>query len=97
MNDYKDWVNQNPLTIVESGSLHFCLEYREVKIAGQIVELTAKEFDILALLILNPRRVFTYLPSRRKPCWVVCGVLASPGSFAFDPPSPDKNRIFLTV
>ena len=60
MNDYESWINQNPLTIMNSGPLHFCLEYREVEVAGQIVELTAKEFDILALLILNPRRVFTY-------------------------------------
>ena len=60
MSDYKDWINQNPLTIVESGSLRFCLEYREVEVAGQVVELTAKEFDTLELLILNPRRVFTY-------------------------------------
>ena len=45
---------------MDSGPLHFCLEYREVKVSGQIVELTAKEFDILALLILNSRRVFTY-------------------------------------
>lgn len=60
MDDYKSWINQNPLTIMDSEPLHFCLEYREVKVAGQIVGLTAKEFDILALLILNPRRVFTY-------------------------------------
>ncbi|NBK94181.1 winged helix family transcriptional regulator [bacterium 1XD21-13] len=38
----------------------FCLEYRLVEVCGQEIELTAKEFDILALLILNPRRVFTY-------------------------------------
>ena len=50
MSDYKDWINQNLLTIVESVFLHFCLEYREVEVAGQIVELTAKEFDILAQL-----------------------------------------------
>lgn len=43
MSDYKDWINQNLLTIVESVFLHFCLEYREVEVAGQIVELTAKE------------------------------------------------------
>ena len=61
MNDYESWINQNPLTIMDSGPLHFCLEYHEVEVAGQIVELTAKEFDILALLILNPRRVFTYV------------------------------------
>lgn len=37
-----------------------CLVYRSVEIQGQEIELTAKEFDILALLILNPRRAFTY-------------------------------------
>ena len=25
MGDYKDWNNRNPLTIVDSGSLHFCI------------------------------------------------------------------------
>ena len=56
----RDWINNDPLTIVDIGSLHFCLEYRLVEICGQEIELTAKEFDIFALLILNPRRVFTY-------------------------------------
>jgi len=56
----RDWINNEPLTIVDIGPLHFCLEYRLVEIYGKTVELTAKEFDILALLILNPRRVFTY-------------------------------------
>ena len=60
MNDYENWINKDPVTVVDSGPLHFCLEYREVEMAGQAVGLTAKEFDILALLILNPRRVFTY-------------------------------------
>lgn len=60
MNDYENWINKDPVTVVDSGPLHFCLEYREVEMAGQVVGLTAKEFDILALLILNPRRVFTY-------------------------------------
>ena len=27
---------------------------------GQVILLTVKEFDILALLIMHPRRVFTY-------------------------------------
>ena len=36
------------------------VEYRSVEVYGQEIQLTAKEFDILALLILNPRRVFTY-------------------------------------
>ena len=63
MSEYKskrNWINNAPLTIVDLGSLHFCLEYRLVEVAGQEIELTAKEFDILALLILNPHRVFTY-------------------------------------
>ncbi len=60
MNGYESWINKNPVTVVDSGPLHFCLEYREGEMDGQAVGLTAKEFDILALLILNPRRVFTY-------------------------------------
>ena len=35
-------------------------EQRLVCIGEQIIELTAKEFDILALLIAHPKRVFTY-------------------------------------
>lgn len=60
LHDYERWISRSPLTIVDSGPLHFCLEYREVEILDCPVSLTAKEFDILALLILNPRRVFTY-------------------------------------
>ena len=60
MNDYANWISKDSVTVADSGPLHFCLEYREVEMAGQAVELTVKEFDILALLILNPRRVFTY-------------------------------------
>ena len=56
----KKWTNNEPLTIIENGPLYFCLEYRSVEIFGEEIKLTAKEFDILALLILNPRRVFTY-------------------------------------
>lgn len=63
MSEYKsghDWINNEPLTIVDNEPLHFCLEYRLVEVCGQEIEMTAKEFDIFALLILNPRRVFTY-------------------------------------
>ena len=55
-----DWINNEPLTVVDIGELHFCLEYRLVEVYGQEIEMTAKEFDIVALLILNPIRVFTY-------------------------------------
>ena len=63
MSEYKseeNWLNNAPLTVVDVDSLHFCLEYRLVEVCGQEIELTAKEFDILALLILNPCCVFTY-------------------------------------
>lgn len=54
-----DW-QQEKLTIIEYGDLSFCLEHRSVEVSGQEIDLTAKEFDILALLIMNPKRVFTY-------------------------------------
>lgn len=40
--------------------LYICLEYRFVSVRGQPIKLTVKEFDILALLIMHPKRVFTY-------------------------------------
>ena len=38
----------------------FCLEQRLVTVRDQVIPLTVKEFEIFALLILNPKRVFTY-------------------------------------
>jgi DNA-binding response OmpR family regulator len=32
---------------------------REVRVAGQLIELTAKEFDLLAFLVRSPRQVFS--------------------------------------
>ena len=49
-----------PLTEIRKGELYFCLEQRLVVVRGQVVPLTVKEFEIFALLILNPKRVFTY-------------------------------------
>ena len=48
------------LTETRSGDLYFCLEQRLVTIREQPIELTDKEFEILALLIMNLKRVFTY-------------------------------------
>ena len=45
---------------IEKDDLFFSLEQRLVKIRNEVIELTAKEFDILALLIRSPKRVFTY-------------------------------------
>lgn len=49
-----------PLTEIREGDLYFCLEHRLVTVCDQEIALTVKEFDILALLIMNPKRVFTY-------------------------------------
>lgn len=49
-----------PLTEVREGDLYFCLEQRLVTVRSQVIPLTVKEFEIFALLILNPKRVFTY-------------------------------------
>ncbi len=52
--------SESPLTEIREGELYFCLEQRMVEICGQEIVLTAKEFDLLALLIRNPGRVFTF-------------------------------------
>ena len=52
-------VLDEPFTEIQIGGLYFCQEQRLVCIGEQIIGLTAKEFDILALLITHPRRVFT--------------------------------------
>ena len=49
-----------PLTEIWKGDLYFCLEQHLVTVRGQVIPLTVKEFEIFALLILNPKRVFTY-------------------------------------
>ena len=49
-----------PFTAIREGDLYFCLEQRLVTVRDQVIPLTVKEFEIFALLILNPKRVFTY-------------------------------------
>ena len=51
---------EQPMTEIQDGELYFCLEQRFVSVHRQEIRLTAKEFDIFALLIMNPRRVLTY-------------------------------------
>ena len=55
-----NWQQDSPLTEIQEGDLYLCLEHRLVTVHEQEIALTAKEFDILALLIMNPKRVFTY-------------------------------------
>ncbi|GAB4373854.1 MAG: response regulator transcription factor [Calditrichia bacterium] len=45
--------------ILQFGELQIDLEKRKVNLAGQVIELTAKEFDLLALFSKNPGRTYT--------------------------------------
>jgi DNA-binding response OmpR family regulator len=47
-----------PATVVTEG-LHLDERTREVSVDGSPVELTAKEFDLLAFLVRSPRQVFS--------------------------------------
>lgn len=44
---------KNPLTEIQEGELYLCLEHRTVRVRERIINLTSKEFDILALLIYS--------------------------------------------
>lgn len=49
-----------PFTELQIGALYLCLEQRKVCVRGTEIHLTVKEFDFLAILMMNPTRVFTY-------------------------------------
>jgi two-component system response regulator MprA len=46
-------------TTLEAGAVRLDLDSREVSVDGRAVELTAREFDLLAFLMHAPGRVFT--------------------------------------
>ncbi|WP_041652309.1 response regulator transcription factor [Allomeiothermus silvanus] len=45
--------------VVQAGPLEVALEKREVRYRGQMVRLTAKEYQVLELFVINPGRIFT--------------------------------------
>ncbi len=45
--------------VIESGALRVDVDKREVTLSGRLVELTAKEFDLLLHFAENPGRVFS--------------------------------------
>ena len=45
--------------VIESGDLRLDCEGRRVYIAGREINLTAKEFDVLELLVSNPNKVYS--------------------------------------
>ena len=44
--------------VIESGEMRLDCDSRQVTIAGKEINLTAKEFDVLELLCLNPNKVY---------------------------------------
>lgn len=56
-------------TIVESGDVKLDRDGRRVYIEGKEISLTAKEFDVLELLMLNPNKVY----SREKLLTIIWG------------------------
>lgn len=59
-NDYSNYYLSEYFTEMRVGELYLCLEKRVVQVKGREIKLTVKEFNILALLIMHPKRVFTY-------------------------------------
>lgn len=51
--------SQENAKVIEAGDLKLDCEGRRVFIAGKEINLTAKEFDVLELLILNPNKVYS--------------------------------------
>jgi DNA-binding response OmpR family regulator len=45
--------------VIEAGGLRIDLQRHEVRLGGKPLELTAKEFDLLAFFARSPGRVFT--------------------------------------
>lgn len=45
--------------VIEKGDLHLDCESRRLHIAGKEINLTAKEFDLLELMALNPNKVYS--------------------------------------
>lgn len=45
--------------VIDSGDMHVDCDSRRVSISGKEVNLTAKEFDVLELLIRNPNKVYS--------------------------------------
>lgn len=50
---------QESASVIEQGEMKLDCEDRRVYISGREINLTAKEFDVLELLILNPNKVYS--------------------------------------
>ena len=50
---------KQPSRVVEKGDLHLDCDSRRLYIGGKEINLTAKEFDLLELMALNPNKVYS--------------------------------------
>lgn len=50
--------NEDQAKVIESGDMKLDCEGRRVYISGREINLTAKEFEVLELLMLNPNKVY---------------------------------------
>ena len=50
---------QNKSQVIEAGNLDLDCESRRVNVDGKEINLTAKEFDVLELLVQNPQKVYS--------------------------------------
>mgnify|MGYP000826906313 FL=1 len=55
----KKGAEQTKSKVIQAGDLTMDCEARRVNIAGREVNLTAKEFDVLELLIFHPNKVYS--------------------------------------
>ncbi len=69
--NHKTAVPVSPLksSVIEIGDIRLDAEARDLAIAGKSINLTAKEFDILELLMSNPNKVY----SREQLLGILCG------------------------
>jgi len=49
-----------PLTEIRESDLYFCLEERKVSVREKKIDLSAREFNTLYLLLMNRKRVMTF-------------------------------------
>ncbi len=55
----KKVAEKEPRKVVDKGELHLDCESRRLNIGGREINLTAKEFDLLELMALNPNKVYS--------------------------------------
>jgi len=55
----KKAVVEEPVKVIEVGDLRLDCDGRRVFISGREINLTAKEFDVLELLVYNPNKVYS--------------------------------------